>query len=325
MIIKFFELGKINLKKNNIFLFYGKNEGLKKEIISQLTINKGIISNYDEKEILDNHENFVENLLTNSLFDKEKIIVIKRATDKILRIIEQINDKNLEETLIFINADSLEKKSKLRTFFEKDKKVICTPFYPDNSQTLSKFAYTFLKQEKVPLSQANINLLVDKCNGDREILKNELEKVISYSKSGKKIDTQTILKLINLIENYSVSELIDNYLAKNKKKIINILNENNFSDEDCILITRTLLSKSKKILKLSEEFEKNNNIDLTITSARPPIFWKDKEITKQQIYKWAPTRIKDLIYKINGLELMIKSKQTNPINLITDFILKETT
>jgi len=325
VIIKFFELNKINLKKNKIFLFYGKNEGLKKESISKIIINKGIISNYDEKEILDNKEYFFENLFTSSLFDKEKIIIIKRATDKILKIIEQIIDKNLQETLVFINSESLEKRSKLRTFFEKDKNLICTAFYPDNTQTLSKFAYDYLKLEKTSLSQENINLIVNKCNGDREILRNELGKIVSYSKNGKKIDAISIFKLINLLENYSISELIDNCLAKNKKKIISILNENNFSEEDCIVIIRTLLLKSKKILKLSKEFEKNKNIDLTISTAKPPIFWKDKEITKQQIYEWAPKAIKNLIYEINHLEFLIKKKKSNPINLVTDFILKETT
>ncbi len=323
MIIKFFELNNINLKKNNIFLLYGKNEGLKKEIITQLTKNMSKISNYDEKEILDNRENFIENLFSKSLFEKEKIITIKRATDKILKLIEEIIDKNVSDVLIFINAENLDKRSKLRSFFEKNKKVICSAFYPDNNQTLSKFVYNYLKQEKISLSPANTNLLINKCNGDREILKNELQKILSFARSGKKIDTENLLKLTNLIENHSISELIDNCLAKNKKKIITILNENNFSDEDCILITRTFLIKSKKILILSHEYEKNNNIDLTIESAKPPIFWKDKEITKQQLFKWAPENIKNLIYKVNQLELEIKKNRSNPINLVTNFIFEQ--
>ena len=112
-------------------------------------------------------------------------------------------------------------------------------------------------------------------------------------------------------------------MAKNKKKIINIFNENNFSDDDCILIVRTFLNKSKKILKLSSEFETNKNIDLTISSAKPPIFWKDKEITKQQIYKWTPKNTKKLIYKLSDVELLIKKNMNNSINLITDFILEQ--
>ena len=111
--------------------------------------------------------------------------------------------------------------------------------------------------------------------------------------------------------------------SKKQKKIINIFNENNFSNEECILITRTLLNKSKKILKLSNEYENNKDINLTISSAKPPIFWKDKEITKQQIYKWNPQNIKKLIYKINELELLIKNNISDPINLVTDFILSQ--
>jgi DNA polymerase-3 subunit delta len=321
VIIKSFELNKINLKISKFFLFYGKNEGLKNEALKFLFQDKNNISNYEEKEILDNENNFIENILSKSLFERQKFILVKRTTDKILKIIEILHSKNLEDTTIVLNSDNLEKKSKLRSFFEKDKSLICIPFYPDNDQTLSKLAYNFLSVRKISISPTNINLIVNKCSGDREKLINELQKIEYFSKNGKKVDNVSISKLINLNENHSISELIDNCLAKNKKKTISILNENNFSNEDCIIIARSFLVKAKKLLKLSVTFETNNNIDLTILSAKPPIFWKEKEITKQQIYKWNSKNIKQLIYALSEIELQIKKNINNSINLITDFIL----
>jgi len=322
MIKKNYELS--NLKQNyNYFLFYGKNEGLKNETIINLNSKKKEILNYDEKEILENQNSFIEKILSKSLFDEDKIIIIKRATDKIVKLVDELNTKNIEETVIIIISDNLDKKSNLRSLFEKEKNFICVAFYPDTNQTLSKITHNFLNEKKILISQANINLIINKCNGDREALLNELNKIEYFSKNGKKITTENIEKLTNLSENHNISELIDNCLAKNKKKIINILNENNFNNEDCILITRSFLNKSKKILKLSNEFENNKNIDLTISSARPPIFWKDKEITKQQIYKWSPKNIKKLIYKLADVELLIKKNMNNSINLITDFILEQ--
>ena len=321
MIIKSFEINKINFEQNKLVLFYGKNEGFKNEAINNLIKDKDEITKYEEKEVLENIYDFIESILSKSLFENEKIIIIKRVTDKILKIIDEINLKNIEDIKIILNADNLEKKSKLRSLFEKDKKYICVPFYPDTDQTLSKLTYDFLKKKNISISPSNINLIVNKCNGDRENLLNELNKIEYFSKNGKKITAENIAKLTNLIENHGISELIDNCLAKNKKKIVNILNENNFNNDDCILITRTFLNKAKKILKLSSEFQNNKNIDLTISSAKPPIFWKDKEITKQQIYKWTPENIKQLIYKLSEIELLIKKNINNSINLITDFIL----
>ena len=323
MIIKSYQINQINPTIHNLFLFYGKNEGLKNEIIKNIIRDKKNINNYDEKEVLENEYNFVENILTKSLFDDEKIIIIKRSTDKILKVIERLNSKKLEDITIIINADNLEKKSKLRSFFEKNKETICIPFYPDTDQTLSKLAYNFLKGRNISISQSSINLIIDKCSRDREALYNELNKIEFYTKNGKKITTEDIMKITNLIENHSVSELVDNCLAKNNKKVINILNENNFNNEDCILITRSLLNKSKKILQLVKEFENNKNIELTISSAKPPIFWKDKEITKQQIKSWKPESIKNLIYKLTDIELLIKKNLNNSINFITDFILEQ--
>jgi DNA polymerase-3 subunit delta len=323
MIIKSYEIKKINLKKNKCILFYGKNEGHKNESIDIIIEKKNTILNYDEKEILENQDNFIENILTKSLFEDEKIIIIKRATDKILKIIEELDNKNLDGIYIVINSDNLEKKSKLRSFFEKNSKYVCTAFYPDTNQVLSKLTFDFFKKKNISISAANINLIVSKCNGDRENLFNELKKIEYFGNNGKKITQENIAKLINLTENYGISELIDSCLAKNKKKIINILNENNFNNEDCILITRTFLNKSKKILKLSSEFKTNKNIELTISSAKPAVFWKDKEITKQQIYNWTPENIKKLIYKLSDIELQIKKNINNSINIVTNFILEQ--
>jgi DNA polymerase-3 subunit delta len=323
MIIKSFEINKIDFDQNKLVLFYGKNEGFKNEATNNLIKEKDEVTKYEEKEVLENINNFIESILSKSLFESEKIIIIKRVTDKILKIIDEIDSKNIEDIKIILNADNLEKKSKLRSLFEKNKKYICVPFYPDTEQTLSKLTFNFLKKKNISISQSNINLIVNKCNGDRKTLLNELNKIEYFSKNGKKITAENIVKLTNLIENHGISELIDNCLAKNKKKIVNILNENNFNNEDCILITRTFLNKAKKILKLSSEFQNNKNIDLTISSAKPPIFWKDKEITKQQIYKWTPENIKQLIYKLSEIELLIKKNINNSINLITDFILNQ--
>ena len=323
MILKFFEISKINLNKNKIILFYGKNEGLKNENTKTLLKNSKNILNFEEREILDNSISFLESTFSKSLFEEEKIIVIKRTTDKILKILEELKSKNVDDIIIILNSDNLDKKSKLRAYFEKSKDLICVAFYPDNEQTLSKLSNYYLKKKNISLSQSNINLIVNKSNGDRELLYNELKKIELFSRNGKKINTENISKLINLSENHSISELIDNCLAKNSKKTINILNENNFNNEDCILITRVFLNKAKKILKLIKEFEKNNNIDLTISSAKPPIFWKDKEITKQQIYNWKTNNIKNLIFKINDIELLLKKNLNKSIYLITDFLLEQ--
>ncbi len=324
MIIKPYELNKIDIN-SNFFLFYGKNEGLKTECIENL-LKKNKEKNvfhYDEKQIQEEKENFFENILSGSLFENNKTIIINRSSDKIYEIIQELIERKIKNVKIIINSGILEKKSKLRSLFEKKENLYCIPTYSDTNETLSKIAITFFKEQKILISQLNVNLIINKCNGDRNNLKNELEKIKIYAISKKKISTEEILKLINLSENHGFSELIDNCLAKNMKKTKNILNENNFSNEDCIIILRTFLMKAKKILKLSIEFEKNNDVNKTIASAKPPIFWKDKEIIKTQLYKWKPKKIKELIFLISNIELQIKKNFNNSIIIITDFILKQ--
>ena len=323
MILKAYDIDKINLNKNKIILLYGKNNGLKNNFKNKLTGNKKNILNYDQSDILENENIFFENLSSKSLFETEKIIVIKRANDKLIKIVEKIVEEKLDEIIIIINADNLEKKSKLRSLFERHKSYVSIAFYPENQKDLFQIAYKFLKEKNILISSSSINSIIEKSNGDRENLLNELDKIYYLNISKKKITEDDISKLTNLVEDYNVSELIDCCLAKNKKKTIHILNENNFSNDDSILIIRTFLNKSKRVLMLAREYKQNKSIELTISSAKPPIFWKDKEIIKQQIYKWTPEDIKQLIYKLNETELVIKKNINNSVNIISDFILEQ--
>ena len=323
MILKTFELNKIE-DSTIFYLLYGKNEGLKAECINEiLKKDNGKIFRYEERELKDETESFYENILSGSLFENNKIIIINRASDKIYEVIQNLIDRNINNIKIILNAGILETKSKLRSLFEKNKNLVCIPTYPDNRDTLSRLITFFLKKENISISHQNINLIIEKSNGDRNILNNELNKIKNYSKNKKKITSAEILKLINLSENYALSELIDNCLAKNKSKTINILNENNYNAEDSIVILRTFLSKAKRILKLAIQLDLNKDINKTINSAKPPIFWKEKEIVKVQLEKWKPNKIEDLIKDLNDIELKIKQNYNNSTLIITNFILEQ--
>ena len=324
MIIKSYELNRINLKKNNIYLLYGENEGLKNKVIND-TFKEFLKNNYkyDEKEILNNKENFFNNILSKSFFETKKIIIILRSSDKIVNIIEEVLEKITEDTKIILLATILEKKSKLRLLFEKNKNIVCIPFYADNNQTLRSLANYCFKEKKIPISQETINLLVARSRGDRLNLYNEITKIENFTRNKKKININDILKLTNLAENYSVTELVDSCLAKNSTKTINILNENNYNTEDCILIIKTLLAKAKRLNKLQNQTKENKNIDQVITSFKPPIFWKDKEIVREQIKNWTLKKVENLIYKINEIELLIKKNSSNSVNILFDFIITQ--
>ena len=323
MIKKAYEINKIDLDRYNLYLFYGENEGHKNEIIKNKFEKNYInqIYRYDEKEVLDKKNEFFESIISKSFFEDKKIIIISRTSDKIKDIIEEISSKKIEDIKIILSANILEKKSKLRNFFEKEKNTVCIPFYSDSKQTLDRISINFFKEKKIHISQETINLLVERCRGDRENLKNELQKIENFSKCRKKITYEDITKLTNLAENYSTSELADNCLAKNTKKTATILNENNYSNEDCILIIRTLLSKSKRLLKLQEGIRNKQNVDAVITNYKPPIFWKDKEIIKQQLVEWPVKKIKNMVIDVSEVELLIKKNSTNSLNILSNFLI----
>jgi len=327
MIVKHFELNKIDLKKNCFFLFHGENQGLKNEIIEK-KFKQNYTDNvyyYDESEVLQNKDNFYNQILSKSFFENEKLIIINRISDKITDIVEEIIEKKISDLVLVLNANNLEKKSKIRSLFDKNQKTISIPIYEDNDQTLISILNEFFRNKKIPISQQSVNLLVNRCRGDRKNLNNELQKIESFILNKKKIDINDLLKLTNLAENYDISQLVDNCLAKNKKKTIHILSENNYSLEDCMIIIRTFLIKSKRLLRLCDNYKNKKNVNDVISSFKPPVFWKDKIIVEQQIKSWNDNTVKNLIYKINEIELLIKKNSNASINILHNFIIDEVT
>lgn len=321
MIIKNYQLKDNNISKYNLFLLYGDNEGFKNEIIEKIyetTKYKKFL--YYEKEILSNTENFSNSLTTKSFFENEKIIIVKNATDKILNIIKDIIKKELTEIIIILDSEILDKRSKLRNLFEKEKDLACIAFYPDDFKNLNFISQKFFKEKKIKISQESINLIVERSNGSRYHLKNELEKIELYVSNKKEIEFSEIIKLTNLGKNYNISELVETCLVKNQKKLSKIMNENSFSNEDTILIIRTFLLKAKRLLNLRENIKLNPNLETVISNYKPSIFWKEKEIVKQQLKIWSEKSLRRLINEINNTELLIKKNISIALNILLNFI-----
>ena len=325
MILKLYQLSNLKEDKFNFFLFYGQNEGQKNDAILQIlkSENNENVYRYDEDELLNNYVNFVSEISNKSFFEDKKIIIISRVTDKILSLVKDIKKREIDDIKIIINSKQLDRKSKLRSNFEKEKDLVCIAFYNDENTTLANIAEKFFAKNKIPISREMLNLLVERCRGDRINLRNELSKIESYMIGKNKISIDEIVNLTNLAENYSFSELADSCLSNNKKKTLLIINENNFSPEDCVAIVRILLSKSKRIFALKTMEKGNKTLDECITSYRPPIFWKDKEVVRQQIKYWSLESIEKLIISFNDLELLIKKNTSISVNLLNNFILDQ--
>ena len=320
MILKSFEIDKKDISKYKFFLIYGENEGLKREIIDKIiTRNKGKKIKFEESQILKNKYDFLNEITNKSLFETERIFLLERCTDKISEVILDICDNNNDE-LFIANCGILEKKSKIRNHLEKSNTAVIIPTYKEDFQSLSNLAKSFFIKRKISISYETLNLLINRCSGDRGNLNKELEKISNYLSDKKNISLKEISILTNLSENYSAAELVDASLSKKIKKTCEMLNENNYSQEDIFLILRVFLQRTKKILSLLEDIKYEKDIEKVIAEHRPPIFWKDKPILIKQLKIWSFFSIKDVIYNLNDLEIKIKKNKSISLILLKNFI-----
>ena len=309
--------------KYNYFLIYGENDGLKDEVI-QLNFAKKYKENTykkSEKEVLANTESFFSNIFTKSFFENEKLILITDVSDKIYGLISEIIEKNPSDIKIVLVGGLLEKKSKLRKIFEKEKNLICTPCYKDNLLSISNLIRNFFYQKKINVSQEITDLLINRTNGNRKNLKNELNKIDIYLNGKSKINILDIQNLVKPSENFDLNELINACLLFNKKKTLSILNENVFNQEDNIRMIKIFLNKLKRLKNLIIQNKEFNNFEITINNFKPPIFWKDKDILNKQLKIYSLKKVNEIIKSLNEIELTMKKRPQITNQIINNFII----
>ena len=326
MLIKSYEISKKNLNSLNFFLIYGENIGLKQDIAKSVLElkekKKGKYKKFEfeEEEIIKNQENFFNLIFSGSLFDEKKAIFINRTTDKLFNLISEISKKDVEDILIFFKADLLEKKSKIRKLFEKDKNLVCVACYQDSNFDLIKIINDEIKQTKIKLSTESINLLIERASGDRNNLRNEINKLKSFALNKQVISYDQVKELTNMARNYQNDYIVNICLNGDKKRLNKTLGENNFLLDNFFILLKIFSKKIHRLLKIKILNRSENNIDQIFNQIRPPIFWKEKEDVKKQVGLWNEKKLNLVIKKINEIELNCKKNHELATNITLDFL-----
>lgn len=315
MIYKSYLIEKnLNTINEKLILFYGENLGLKDEFKKKLKKNKQdaeIIYLFQE-DVINDQEKFFNTVLNLSLFEKRKIFFIDNANDKLLTIIQDIETK-LDEQKIYFFSDILEKKSKLRNYFDKSNHTASIACYPDNELTIKNIILKKLKGF-TGLSAENINMIIGSTNLDRNKLYNELEKILTYFQN-KNIEYEKLASLMNIRVNDNFNLLKDEALKGNKIKTNKYLSETLIDEEKNILYLNFInqrLNKLKDINLLTQ----STNLDNALNTVKPTIFWKDKPIIIEQIKKWNSKKIKDVLKQTYNLEIEFKSNSNISKNIL---------
>ncbi len=330
MIVKSYEFKKTKslILKNNFFLLYGENFGLKKDIknfisneIKQKDNSIETLSLY-ENDITNDQDNFFNSIYSGSLFSKKKIITIYEVTDKMVDIIQDAFEKYSEDVYLIFFSNILEKRSKLRTLFEKEKKMICTACYLDNEKDLFTIAQLELKKNNITLSRESINLLIQKSNSDRNNLRNEMDKIISYSLNKDKIEINEISSLINFSGDYKSERFINECLCGNITEYKKIVSELYINTINQIFFLRILSNKIHRLLKIKEQENVSNNLEVLLNNCKPPIFWKEKPMVKKQLEMWKLNDLKKIIVDITKTEILCKKNPNISNSIFSNFFMK---
>ncbi len=311
MILKSFEVEK-NIEillRYRIILIYGENIGLKESFkgkIISLFKDAEIVNLYNE-DISKNKDIIIDEAKNISLFTKDKVIIFNQASDKVLSDIQYILD-NEKQTKIILFADILEKKSKLRSFFEKEKTIALIPCYNDNEITLRRLVQSELKDYK-KLSSDVVTMVINYSNLDRKNIISNLEKIKIYFE--KKILSQDELEtLLNTDRNELFENITDAALSGDKSRLNGLFDNFVFNKEETFMYLNAINQRLIKIKEIQDQNAIHKDLEIALNKMRPPIFWKDKPTYLKLLKKWDKKRVLEAIIYLGKIEKEIKNNSS---------------
>jgi DNA polymerase III subunit delta len=322
MIFKSYLVEKnLDIINKNLILFYGENFGLKNELKKRIKFQNKTAEtiNFFQEDLIKNKKSFLNEIFNKSLFEEEKIYFINQASDKILDILKEI-EINLDDQKIYLFSDQLDKRSKLRNYFEKSENAGAVACYADNEITLKRIILDRLRNFK-GLSPQSINMIIENCNLDRDKLNNEINKIVTYF-IDKNIDYNKLEALLDIRVNDNFSLLKDEALNGNKHNTNKRLSDTVIIDEKNILYLNIINQRLNKLNEITI-LSKSNNLEDAVNMIKPPIFWKDKPIFIEQTKKWNSTKIKNILKKTYELEIRMKSNSSINKNTLMKKLLIE--
>ena len=311
-----------SINNQKLFLFYGENQGLKKDLKEKLKIeykNQEIL-NLLQDEIIKNKSILANEINNKSLFNEKKVIFINQVNDKILDIIEEVAE-NIQDERIFLFSDILDKKSKLRNYFEKSKSCGITACYKDNEIIIRKIIMMKLNGYQGLTSEVT-NLIIQNTGLDRNKVTNEIDKIVSCFKN-KKIDIKMLDSLLNVRTSDDFNQLKDEALNGNKINTNRLLADTIFEEENDIYYLNSINQRINKLNEIENMKKENSNIELIVSNLKPPVFWKDKPILIEQSKKWDKEKIRLALKKTYNTEIKIKSSSSIKKNLLIKNLIVE--
>ena len=302
----------LDLQKNNLVLFYGENIGLINDFKEKIKKRSETILKFTQDQILKDENILFNEIKNDSLFETNKNFFIDGVNDKILKIIEEIQPLVLENK-IYLYGDILDKKSKLRTYFETEKNCDIVACYKDNEISIKKIITKNLKNYSGVTSQV-LNILIESSNFDRVKLNNELIKLKTYF-ADKEIKIEPLEKLLNFKTNDDFNIVKDNAL-KGDNLATNKLLSNTTLDNEKSALYLNLINQRLNKLKDIADLKSSKNLTDAINSMKPPIFWKDKPVFLEQAKLWNNKKVKYALTKSYEIELKIKSESTINKNIL---------
>ena len=306
------------LKNYKATLIYGENSGIKDDIKEEIKKRnkKSEILTFFESDIL--KDSLLYNHIANqSLFTQKKVIFIQNSSDKILEQISESLEREYKDVQIYVFAENLDKKSKLRSLFEKNKNLAIFACYEDTERTLITYINKELQDFK-GLTGEIVNLIISNSSQNRKIIKNELIKIKNYFLD-KKINKEKIEEILNIKNDKGFEEIRDKALIGEKDKINELLSSTTILNEDAFFYLNTLNYRIMRLHKIVKGSEENKDYEQMIDNLKPPVFWKDRPIILKQLKKWDLKKLEKTIVNIGKTEILMKKNS----HLRNDIIIKE--
>ncbi|MGY8985081.1 MAG: DNA polymerase III subunit delta [Sphingomonadales bacterium] len=320
-------LTKLNDQYSGV-LIYGPDEGLVRERAHR--ISKQVVEDLSDpfnvvrpslSQVIEEPSILLDELLSLSMVGGRRLVRLDGAEDKAYQGLEQALSgipKDGEKNLLVVTAGNLKPSSKIRKLFEGLEIAVTIACYADSSKDVEELIIEVLGANNLKADPQAISFLLNNLGSDRLISRSELEKIVLYA--GDRIDRviklEDVITLIGDSATLTLNDIASATTGGDLKRLDQLLERAQSQGENAIAIIRALSRRLQQFHLVKGLIEAGQPIDSAIGKLRPPLFFKEKDIFRNQLFLWSSQKLGKALLLLSDAELGCKTTG-NPDTAIT--------
>jgi DNA polymerase-3 subunit delta len=241
------------------------------------------------------------------LLSSKRFILIRDAGDKSAVIISEAAAALHDGVFLVVIAGELSTRSALRDWFEKASNAAAIGCYRDEARDIHALVKQSFSAAGIEAGREVVDYLSTQLGNDREVTRQEIEKIIIYAGEEKTVSAEDVQTLVDYNRDTQMDDIVNAVADKNTAKLDRLLAQHLLEGTAPIVYLRALQRYFNRLYYIKARAEAGHDIETTVKNLKPKIFFRQEPLLIRHARNWTLPQITRALNYLISAELACKT------------------